>query len=271
MGDGEPTADRHDGNQQGSGNDNLSSHLRPPCAQDAVQQEPEVVGIPVVEVVPMVPEIPVVEVVPVRQGVVPSVETGADVLGLRATDGGLRPPAPSSVDPNGIPIRATDDAEPIPVGDEADVAGPAKELLPVAVQVPDAVPAMPPPSKVDIPVPVDVPAIEVPVPDVAPPMPEHVVLLAVSPTGDVPDVAGLTPSDVSPVAPMGIPVGGTAEAGPMPSGDVMPSGDAPGDVPIPPTCAAAEPQLRTAATIATIKKRFIAGLSSLASELVGCC
>jgi len=146
------------------------------------------------------------------------------------------------------------------VGDEADAAGPAEELLPTAAQVPDAVPAMPPPSKVDIPVPVDVPVIEVPVPDVAPPALEHVVLLAVNPIGDVPDVNGLTPSDVSPVAPRGIPVGGTAGAGPMPSGEVMPSGDEPGE--IAPTCAAAEPHPKTAAAIAATNKRVIADCSS---------
>jgi hypothetical protein len=92
-------------------------------------------------------------------------------------------------------------------------------------------------------------------------MPEHVVLLAVKPIGDVPDVVGLTPSDVRPVAPMGIPVGATGEPGPMPSGDVMPSGDEPGE--IAPTCAAAAPQPRTAAAIvATKKKRVIADFSS---------
>jgi hypothetical protein len=82
-----------------------------PLYVDAVQQDPEVVGIPVAEVVPVVEVVPVIEVVPVvRQGVVPSVETGADELGVRATDGGLRPPAPSSVEPSGIPTRLTDDA-----------------------------------------------------------------------------------------------------------------------------------------------------------------
>ena len=191
--------------------------------------------------------------------VLPDVEKGG-VLGITTVGGGLTPPAPSSVEPSGIPVRATDDAEPIPVGDEADAAGPAKELLPTAAQVPDAVPAMPPPSKVDIPMPEDVSAIEVPVPDVAPPALEHVVLLAVNPIGDVPDVVGLTPGDASPVAPRGIPVGATAGAGPMPSGDVMPSGDEPGD--IAPTCAAAAPQPKTATTITAINKRVIAGLSS---------
>jgi hypothetical protein len=212
--------------------------------------------------VPVVAEF-VVDVPVVRQGVVPSVETGADKLGVRATDGGLRPPAPSSVEPSGIPTRATDDAEPIPVGDEADAAGAVEELLPFAAQVPDAVPAMPPPSKVDIPVPIDVPVIEVPAPDVAPPMPEHVVLLAVNASGDVPDVNGLTPGDASPVAPRGMPVGATGEPGPMPSGDIMPSGDVPGEMPTPPTCAKAEPQLRRTAAVVAITMRVIVGSTLL--------
>jgi hypothetical protein len=216
--------------------------------------------------------------------VLPNVETGG-VLGITRVGGGLRPPAPSSVEPSGIPTRATDDAEAIPVGDEADAEGPAKELPPIGAQVPDALPAMPPPSNTDveavpaadIPVPADVPVIEVLMPDVVPlvelgepndacgnepPKPEQVaMLLVVSPSGDVPDVNGLTPRDPISVAPMGMPVGATGAPGPMPSGDVMPSGDEPGE--IAPTCAAAAPQSRTAAAIAaTKKKRVIADFSS---------
>jgi hypothetical protein len=81
------------------------------------------------------------------------------------TGGGLRPPAPSSVEPSGIPRRPTDDVELIPLGDEADVAGPANELLPVTTQAPDAVPTVTPPSNVDaeFPIPaVDIPAVAVP-------------------------------------------------------------------------------------------------------------
>jgi hypothetical protein len=48
------------------------------------------------------------------------------------------------------------------VGDEADAAGPAKELLPIVGQVPDAVPVVPPPSKVEVEL--GVPAVDVPVP-----------------------------------------------------------------------------------------------------------
>jgi hypothetical protein len=209
--------------------------------------------------------------------VLPNVETGADGLGVRITGGGLRPPAPSSVEPSGIPSRLTDDADPIPVGDEADAAGPAKELLPIAAQLPDAVPAMPPPSKtevepdipaVDVPVPEDVPVIELPpipkdVCGIEPPMPEQMELLpVVGPTGEVPDVIGLTPGDASSVAPRGMPAGAPGEPGPMPRGEVMPSGEGPGEMLIPPTCAKAAPQPKKTAAVVAIIKRVIVGSTS---------
>jgi hypothetical protein len=130
-----------------------------------------------------------------------------------------------------MPTRPTGDPNPIPVGDDADDAGPALGPLAVPAQVPDAFP-MPPPSNVvldpDDPV----------GPERLPPMLEHVVMLpGAAPNGDVPDVIGLTPGDESSVAPMGMPVRGTAGAGPMPSGDVIPSGEPSGDGPIPPICA----------------------------------
>jgi hypothetical protein len=82
--------------------------------------------------------------------VLPNVERGTDGLegGITARGvgvirgnngfvvGGLRPPTPSSVAPSGIPTRPTDGTEPIPVGEEANAAGPAKEeLLPSVGQV----------------------------------------------------------------------------------------------------------------------------------------
>jgi len=151
-----------------------------------------------------------------------------------------------------MPMRATGDPKPIPVGDDADDDGPAFEPPATPMQVPDAFPIVPPPSKrviepgipvADIAPPGDVPAIEPPMPEdpcgSEPPMLEHAVMLpGAAPNGDVPDVIGLTPGDESSVAPMGIPVGGTAGAGPMPSGEVMPSGDP--DGPMPPICADAE-------------------------------
>lgn len=184
---------------------------------------------------------------------------GDNGLVVRATDGGLRPPPPSSVEPSGIPARPTDDAEPIPPPDKVDAAGPAKELLPVKPQAPDAVPVMPPapdavpvmppPSNVDVPVLEDVPGIE-------PPTPEHVVMM---PVGDAPDVIGLTPSDASSVAPKGRLVGATGEPGPMPSGDVMPRGERPGRMLVPPICAKAEPQPKRTAAVIAIIKRVIVG------------
>jgi hypothetical protein len=191
---------------------------------------------------------------------------GANGLGVRATDGGLRPPLPSSVAPRGIPARATDDP-PMPPGDEADATDPAKELPPVEAQAPDAVPVMPPPSNtddvdvpaLDIPEPEDVPVIELPpvpkdVCGIEPPAPEHVVAIPfVGAVGDTPDVIGLTPGDASSVAPRGVFVGVTGEPAPMPSGDVICSGTVSGEA-----CAKAEPQpKRTAAVVANTKRVII--------------
>lgn len=94
---------------------------------------------------------------------VPCVELGTDGFGVRTSGGGLSPPAPSSVDPSGIPTRPTVDAEPIPAGDDADAAGDPDGLLTIAEQVPDAVPAVPPPSKTALDP--DVPAVKEPVPE----------------------------------------------------------------------------------------------------------
>jgi hypothetical protein len=187
--------------------------------------------------------------------VLPDVETGADELEggitargvsvvrgangfvVRATDGGLRPAPPISVEPNGMPTGPTDELDPIPVPDEAIGADPAKEP-PLAAQVPDALPVIPPPSKTAVaepdapdigepPMPADVPADEAP----------HVVpTLVAGLMGDVPDINGLTAGAASSVEPMGILVGATGEPGPTPSGDVKPSGG-PGEMLIPPTCA----------------------------------
>jgi hypothetical protein len=231
------------------------------------QQELEYVGVPIPEDIPVVGDGPMLGDSP-RHGVVLNVEPSGD--GTEVT--GLRPPAPSSVEPIGIPTRPRAAAEPIPVGDEADPAGPAKELPPVCGQPPDAVPAMPPPSNavvdvevpaVEMPVPNDVPVMEpsipvmelmelpvpvmevpvpddIPVPEIAcpnedsgiePPKPRHPGLVTVVGTsGYAPDVNGLTPGDPIAVAPSGMPTGGTGEAGPMPSGDVVPIGAGADDI-----------------------------------------
>ena len=167
-----------------------------------------------------------------------SVVRGANGFVVRATDGGLRPPPPISVEPIGMPTGPTDELDPIPVPDEAIGAGPVEEPPPLAPQVPDALPVIPPPSKTavaepdvpvieELPMPADVPADEAP----------HVVpVLVAGLMGDVPDINGLSAGAASSVEPMGVLVGATGEPGPKPSGDVKPSGG-PGEMLIPPTCA----------------------------------
>jgi len=166
------------------------------------------------------------------------------------------------VEPNGTPARPSADVEPIPVGEDADPAGPAVVLVAMPAQVPEAVPMVPPPSKrliepgvagVGVPVLVldKFPAGELTPPQVA------MLPLPAGPTGDIPEVVGLTPTDPSSVLPRGIPVRGTAGAGPMPSGEVMPSGDGP----LPPTWADAKPQPNNVATSAAINKRVIMAFS----------
>jgi hypothetical protein len=231
----------------------------------------------VVAVIPVEEEVPAVEAIPaVGHGTVLNVELGAAEFRVGVVGIGLRPPAPSSVEPSGTPRRPTA-AEPIPEGDEADDAGLPRALSVVTGHVPDAVPAMPPPSNtdvdelpaVDVPVPNDVPLIALPVPDdvpvaelatpkdasgIEPPMPPQVELVpVVGLTGDTPDVSGLTPRDCICVAPRGMPTGGTGVPGPRPSGVVMPSGGSPGAV-----CATAEPQAKRSAVSAAIPMRVIA-------------
>jgi hypothetical protein len=231
--------------------------------------------------VPLIGE-PVVAVPVVVHGV-PTTEDGADKFGFKTCGIGLSPPTPSSVEPIGMPLRPTDDGEAIPVGEEADAAGDPDVLLPILAQVPDAVPALPPPSNtvdetdvpaVDIPVPTELPVIAL-MPDKFPAieltLEQVVVLNAGGPSGNTPDVMGLTPGEFSSVAPRGIPVPGTAGAAPMPSGEVIPSGEAAGGVA--PTCADAGPKPINAVDInatvvAVINRRVITGSPSLPESLM---
>ena len=132
--------------------------------------------------------------------------TGAEGIGLKATDGGLRPPPPSSVEPSGIPTGRT--VEPGPI-----VEAIGGDAVADAAQAPGALAAIPPPSKSGAP---DIPvtAAEADVGEA----PAHVAPIM----GAAPDVVGLTPGVASSVAPRGIPVCPTGALG-MPSGDVMPS------------------------------------------------
>jgi hypothetical protein len=210
-------------------------------------------GAPNGVVTPLIEGTPVPNPIGEHGAVVADVESGSDGLegvvamrgvsvmrfangfGARATDGGLRPATPTSVDPIGIPTLPTGDPAAIPVGDEADGI-PANGVLALPAQVPDPGPDVPPPSnKLEA---LPVPGIEVPMPEDAcgsePPASEQVAMPPIA--GNVPDIVGLTPGDASSVAPIGIPDGPTGEPGPRPSGDVMPSGG-PGEMLIPPTCA----------------------------------
>jgi len=180
--------------------------------------------------------------------------TGADGLGLRATDGGLMPPLPSSVEPSGIPAGPTDEPGPI---DEAAGA----DAVAAAAHAPGPFAAIPPPSKsagldspgIELAMPADAPVIGPPTPADAgaDEAPAHAAPI----TGDAPDVIGLTPGVASSVAPMGIPVCPTGAFG-MPSGDVMPSAGS--GATFMRACAWAEPQPKRTAAVA-IAKRVIIG------------
>jgi len=188
---------------------------------------------------------------------------------------GLRPPAPSSVDPMGIPTRPTGAPAAMPVGDDADAVGEA--TLAPAVQVPDAVPVAPLSNTVANPVreelvePIAGAAPVAGVPNDACGIellkPEHTARSLVErPEGVVP---GEVPCGTISVAPRGIPVGATGAGTPMPSGEVMPSGDGVGAPPIVPTWAIAEPGQSASASIAPMMNRDISCSLSLRTEIEG--
>ena len=133
---------------------------------------------------------------------------------VTSSGAGLRPPAPSSVDPMGIPTWPTGAPADMPVGEDADAVGKAR--VGPAVQVPDAVPVLPPSKMVANPV----GELVMPMVDAAPVAgapndacgtellkPEHTARsLVESPEGVVP---GEVPGGTISVAPRGIPVGAT--------------------------------------------------------------
>jgi hypothetical protein len=224
--------------------------------RDADQHEPE--AMPAEGVAP-------IAVIPVVEHGVPRIDDGADGLAVGISGMGLSPPTPSSVEPIGMPTRPTADDDAIPVGDEAEAAGCPDAALVTPAHVPEVVPTLPPPSNsvdeadvpgVDIPVPTELPVIE-PVPNRFPAcelMPLQVALLsAPGPSGDTPEVIGLTPGELSSVAPRGMPVPATAGAEPMPSGEVMPSGEGA----LPGICAKAEPQPSKIVAVAIITRRVM--------------
>jgi len=114
---------------------------------------PNVVGVPVIVGAPfwMYGHVGVLsaEIDGVEGGVIPlrgvsKLTAGANGLGLSATDGGLRPPPPISVEPSGMPTGPTDEPGPI---DEAS----GTDAVADAAHGPGAVAAMPPPSKSALP------------------------------------------------------------------------------------------------------------------------
>jgi hypothetical protein len=169
-------------------------------------------------------------------------------LGVGTTSNGLTPALPISTESNGIPVRAT------PPGEVGDVAADDEALmLELGPHMPEVAA---PPGNVPVPTPSPPPSkfvLEPDIPNDGLPMTKHVVPFPVIPI--VPAGAPLSPGDASSVAPMGIPVGGTGKPGAMPSDDVAPI---PGvGLPIPPTCANAGMQPKSAACIAATNTRRI--------------
>jgi len=198
----------------------------------------------------------------------PAKPTLGDTLSVGTAAEELTPRFPISVDPNGIPVRATppgaigdvdvgvdDEAmllEPEPhipdkpevssipevvdVPDVAEIAddvdSPGEVVIPDVAAVAGAVLpiAIPPPSKLVVDPNID---------DGAVPMVEHVVpLLGIAIVPVASPGAGLTPGDAISVEPSGIPVGETDEPVPIPSGEVAPRLGV--GLAIPLTCAIAE-------------------------------
>jgi hypothetical protein len=162
-------------------------------------------------------------------------------LGVGTTTNGLTPALPISTEPNGSPVRAA------PPGEVGDVAADDEALL--LELVPHVPEVAAPLGNVPVPTPSPPPSklvLEPDIPNDGLPMVKHVVPFPVI----VPTGTPLSPGDASSVAPMGIPVGGTGKPGAMPSDEVAPI---PGvGLPIPPTCANAGMQPKSAACIAAI-------------------
>lgn len=217
----------------------------------------------------------------------PTEPTIGDTPSVGTAAAELTPRFPISMDPNGIPVRATppgvvgdvdvgvEDAvmllEPEPhipdmpevssvpeVVDVADVAAIADDVdSPDDAGIPDEVDIADVAAVAGAPVPIDIPppsklAVDPNMEDGAVPMVEHNVLL---PGMEIVPVAspgaGLTPGDTISVEPSGIPVGETGEpVAAMPSGEVEPTVGV--GIAIPLTCAIAVLQTKSAARTAAI-------------------
>ena len=199
--------------------------------------------------------------------------SGTPTIGTAAAE--LTPRLPISVDPNGIPVRAT---PPGAIGDVAD--DPDDEAMLPEPHIPDIPDVSMPevaetPDEVDIPDDVGIPAVAA-VAGVSDPMavppPSKVAVDPNMPEGEVPAVehvvpppgmamvpdeagAGLIPGDASSVEPKGMPVGDTGEPVAIPSGEVAPMLGV--GVAIAPTCAIATWQVMSTATIAATSENLI--------------
>jgi hypothetical protein len=224
----------------------------------------------------------------------PTVPVMGNTPGVGTAGAELTPRLIISVESNGIPVRApppvmVGDAE-VGVDDEAMLLEPEPHIpdipevsIPEVVDVPDgtdicevvdvpgvavgsvvaavagvAVPAaIPPPSKA---------AVDPNIPDDEVPTVEHdVPLLVIAPVLGIAIVpvtatvgAGLTPSDVISVAPIGIPVAPTDPPAPIPSGEVTPSEGAAVSGSATSSWANAGLAKSKGQAAATIKRRFIA-------------
>lgn len=199
----------------------------------------------------------------------------AGVIGTAAAE--LTPRLPISMDPKGMPGRATppgvvgvvdavEEATPLEpephipdnpelssipevadISDDVDIPDIAVEsgVAPVAgIAVPIVTP---PPSKV---------AADPNIPVGEVPLVEHVVpLLAIEAAPVTPMGAGLTPGDAISVEPKGMPVGETAEPVPMPSGDVAPMVGV--GLAMPVTCASATLQVSSAGMATATNENLI--------------
>ena len=196
----------------------------------------------------------------------------------------LTPRLPISVDASGIPVRATppgvmgdvgvdDEAmllAPEPhIPDSPDVSNPEVVDIPDEVDIPEdiAIPAIPAVAAVaGIAVPIVVPppskvAVDPNMPADAVPAVEHVVPLpgiAMVPVESV--GAGLIPGEASSVDPNGMPVGETGESPEIPSGEVAPMAGVGGAMP--PTCAMATLQVKSAGMTAAANENRIGILST---------
>jgi hypothetical protein len=206
-------------------------------------------------------------------GTGPGENTEGDTVIVGTAAAELTPRLPISVDPNGIPVRATPpsvvgDVD-VGVEDETILLDPEPHIpdMPEVASIPDVadipdvaiVPDVAGLAVAGVPTPIPPPsklAVDPNIDDGAVPMVEHVVPplgIAIVPVA-LPG-AGLTPGDAISVEPRGMPVWETGEPIPMPSGEVAPTVGVGLDIPL--TCAMATSQTSSVGKIAAINETLI--------------